>query len=64
VKQKVKILQEMIQKRIADALGDREVVYKSLDAPPVAGAVIWATQKSGAKPDMAKIKTELEKAGL
>jgi len=60
----VKILQDMIQKRVADALGKREVRYTNLDAPPVAGAVVWATQKSGAKPDMVKIKTELEKAGL
>ncbi|MCL2221576.1 MAG: hypothetical protein FWC20_05105 [Oscillospiraceae bacterium] len=64
VKQKVKILQDMIQNRIADALGNRDVKYTNLDAPPVAGAVVWASQKSGIKPDMEKIKAELKKAGL
>ncbi|MCL2248280.1 MAG: hypothetical protein FWC13_03340 [Oscillospiraceae bacterium] len=64
VKQKVKILQELIEKRVADALGERPVKYIIAEAPPVAGAVIRAMQKSGIKPDTTKIKAELKKAEL
>jgi len=61
VKQKVKLLQDLIQKRITDALGARAVNYITANAPPVAGAVIGAMQKSGITPDVAKIKAELKK---
>ena len=47
MKQKVKILHEMIERRVSDALGGRAVEYLILDAPPVAGAVMWAAQKAG-----------------
>jgi N-acetylglucosamine kinase-like BadF-type ATPase len=47
VRQKVKILQDMIAQRVRDTLGERTVEYLQLNAPPVAGAVIWAAQKAG-----------------
>jgi len=49
VKQKVKVLHELIDKRVSEALGGRPVEYICLDAPPVAGAVLWAAQKAGFK---------------
>jgi len=51
VKQEVKILPETIEKLVAEALEQRgegrKVEYVYLQAPPVAGAVIWAAQKAG-----------------
>jgi N-acetylglucosamine kinase-like BadF-type ATPase len=64
VKQKVKILQELIEKRIADTLNGRPMEYILLDAPPVMGAVIWAAQKAGFNITMSSIKTGLAEAGL
>jgi len=64
VKQKVKILQELIAKRVDDALGGRAVEYSNLDAPPVAGAVMWAAQKAGFDIDLSSVKAGLIAAGL
>jgi len=61
VKQQVKILQEMIKTRVESALDCQDVVYNELDAPPVAGAIMWAAQKVGFEFDIAKVKTELER---
>jgi len=62
VRQKVRILQELIKKRVHEALKGRAVEYIRLDAPPVAGAVMWAAQKAGFSIDMKSIKAGL--AGL
>jgi N-acetylglucosamine kinase-like BadF-type ATPase len=59
VKQPVRILQDMIEKRVAKALREQPVEYIILDTPPVAGAVMWAAQKAGFD-----IKMESIKAGL
>jgi len=59
VKQKVKLLQDFIKMRVDDALNGRSVEYITLDAPPVAGAVMWAAQKAGFNVDMESIKTGL-----
>jgi len=59
VKQKVKILQELIDMRVNDALNGQPVEYTCLDAPPVAGAVAWAAQKAGIE-----IEMPTKKAGL
>ena len=64
VKQKVKILQELISMRVDDALSGQPVQYSRLDAPPVAGAVIWAAQKAGFDIEMTSIKAGLAAAGL
>ena len=64
VKQKVKILQELIKKRVDDMLDGRTVEYKRLDASPVAGAVMWAAQKAGFDIEMASIKAGLTAAGF
>jgi len=64
VKQNVKILQELIEMRVNDALKDRRVEYICLDAPPVAGAVSWAAQKAGYDIEMSAIKAGLEAEGL
>ncbi|MCL2425870.1 MAG: hypothetical protein FWD05_05990 [Oscillospiraceae bacterium] len=59
VRQKVKILQEMIAMRVDSALDSQEVIYTELDAPPVVGAVMWAAQKAGFEFDIDKVKAEL-----
>ena len=64
VRQKVRILQELIEKRVDKALGERVVEYTRIDTPPVAGAVIWAAQKAGINIDMTSIKAALKAAGL
>jgi len=64
VKQKVKLLRDFIKMRVDDALKGRSVEYTALDAPPVAGAVIWAAQKAGFEIEMESIKAGLEAAGL
>ena len=64
VKQKVKILQDFIKKRVDDALKGRSVEYNLLDAPPVAGAVMWAAQKAGFNIKMESVKAGLADAGL
>jgi len=64
VKQKVKLLQDFIRMRVDDALNGRSVEYINLDAPPVAGAVMWAAQKAGFKIEMESIKAGLTAAGL
>jgi len=64
VRQKVKLLQEFIEMRVNDALNGRAVEYTRLDAPPVAGAVMWAAQKAGFNIEMASIKAGLAAAGL
>jgi N-acetylglucosamine kinase-like BadF-type ATPase len=46
VKQPVRILQDLLEKRIKETLGSRHVEYICLDAPPVAGAAMWAAQKA------------------
>jgi len=64
VKQKVKLLQDFIKMRVDDALSGRSVEYTALDAPPVAGAVMWAAQKAAFEIEMESIKAGLEAAGL
>jgi len=64
VKQKVKLLQGFIEMRVDDALSGRSVEYTRLDAPPVAGAVMWAAQKAGFEIEPASVKAGLLAAGL
>ena len=64
VKQKVKLLHDFIKMRVDDALKGRSVEYTALDAPPVAGAVIWAAQKAGLDIEMESVKAGLAVAGL
>jgi len=64
VKQKVKLLQEFIEKRVDDALGGRSVEYTRLDAPPVAGAVMWAAQKAGFDLELDSVKAGIAASGL
>ena len=59
VRQKVRILQKLIEKRVYDALDGRDVEYIYLDAPPVAGALMWAAQKAGFNIEMKSIKAGL-----
>jgi len=59
VKQKVKILREMIKMRVDSALDCQDVVYTELDAPPVAGAVMWAAQSAGFDFGIDTVKAEL-----
>jgi len=69
VKQKVTLLHESIKKRVDDMLAAHShkghtVEYSRLDAPPVAGAVIWAAQKAGLDIEMSAIKAGLKAAGM
>jgi len=69
VKQKVTLLQDYIAQRVYDALNNTSrkgtpVEYTRLDAPPVAGAVIWAAQKAGLNIEMSSVKSGLKTAGL
>jgi len=64
VKQKVRILQDIIEMRVDNALGGRSVEYTRLDAPPVAGAVMWAAQKAGFDIELASVKAGIVAAGL
>jgi len=64
VKQRVKILQRFIEMRVDASLNGRAMEYTILDAPPVAGAVMWAAQKAGFNIEMASVKAGLEAAGL
>jgi len=64
VKQKVKILQELISMRVDDALNGHPVIYNQLNAPPVAGAVMWAAQKAGFNIEIESVKAGLTAAGL
>ena len=69
VKQKVTLLQDFIKMRVDEALNERfhtgyTVEYTRLDAPPVAGAVMWAAQKAGFHIEMESVKAGLAAAGL
>ena len=74
VKQKVTLLQEYIKKRVNDALVEHlsgkhlpeafTIEYTRLDAPPVAGAVMWAAQKAGFNIEMDSVKAGLKASGL
>jgi len=64
VKQKVKLLQDFIKMRVDDALSGRSVEYTCLDAPPVAGAVMWAAQKAGFDIELASVKAGIVATGL
>ncbi|MDR2589953.1 MAG: hypothetical protein LBC71_03045 [Oscillospiraceae bacterium] len=59
VKQEIKLLQEMIKKRLAKKLNNRPIEYNTLAAPPVAGAIKWAALKAGFDIDITKIEDEL-----
>jgi len=64
VRQKVKILHKLIGMRVDSALNGRSVIYNQLDAPPVAGAVMWAAQKAGFDIEISSVKAGLAAAGL
>jgi N-acetylglucosamine kinase-like BadF-type ATPase len=59
VKEKVKILPEIIEKRVRTALGPRSIEFIPLDVPPVAGAIISASQKAGAGIGLDTVREEL-----
>ena len=57
VKQKTTILHDLIEEKVSSVLeGKYNVEYTRLDAPPVAGAVMWAAQKAGFHIEMPAIK--------
>ena len=64
VKEKVKILPEIIERRVRASLGARRIAFRALDTVPVAGAVLWASQRAGFGIEMAGIKETLSKSGL
>ena len=64
VKEKVRALPRLIEERVRARLGDRPVEFRMLDTVPVAGAVLWASQKAGFGVGMAAIKRSLADAGI
>ena len=64
VKQKVRILHDLIAMRVDGALKGQPVEYTRLDTVPVAGAVMWASQKAAFNIEMSSIKAGLAAAGL
>jgi len=63
-KQKVRVLPDMIECKTRGKLGCRPMEFRNLEAPPVAGAVLWAAKKAAFDIEMAKIREELTAAGL
>jgi N-acetylglucosamine kinase-like BadF-type ATPase len=61
IKEKVKILPELIEKEVDELLAGRPVEFCALDSPPVAGAVLWASREAGFNFTLNKIKEELSK---
>jgi len=63
-RQRVKVLPEMIGKKVCTATGGRPFEFLFLDAPPVAGAVLWASKKAGFDIPMESIRKGMASAGL
>ncbi|MCL2697892.1 MAG: hypothetical protein FWE74_07405 [Oscillospiraceae bacterium] len=59
VREKVRILPALIEKRVHEMLSGRSVQFFTLDTPPVAGAVLWAAREVGFDLTLDKIKKEL-----
>lgn len=55
VKEKVRILPDLIEDLVRNRLGNRDLEFLSLDVVPVAGAVFWAFQSAGISIDMKTI---------
>ncbi|MCL2527094.1 MAG: hypothetical protein FWE42_01650 [Defluviitaleaceae bacterium] len=56
VKEKVKVLPDLLKARVDALLGAGKVEFITLDVPPVAGAVMWAFREAGICVDAALIK--------
>jgi len=61
VRQKVKVLHGLIEKRVKTALSGRDVNFILMDSPPVVGAAVWAAQKAGFNLDVDAIKVATAK---
>ena len=64
VKEKVKVLPQLIDKRVRGILGGRPLEYFTLDTVPVAGSILWAAQKAGFGFNMDVIKPALAESGI
>ena len=64
VKERVRILPQLIERRVHEHLGERPVEFLSLKAPPVAGAVLWAARSVGFDADPESVCAKLAEAGL
>jgi len=64
MKEKVRVLPDLIGIRVRALLGERVVEYFTLDTPPVAGSILWAAQKAGFGFGMDTIKPALAEAGI
>lgn len=56
VKEQVKVLPNLITSRVSELLKDRQIVFSSLEAPPVVGAVLWAFREAGVNVDVMRIQ--------
>ncbi|MDR2558188.1 MAG: hypothetical protein LBC86_01390 [Oscillospiraceae bacterium] len=61
VREKVRILPELIEKRVGEMLDGRSIEFFMLDTPPAAGAVLWAAREAGFNITLEKIKEGLPK---
>ena len=64
VKQHTRILPQMIENRVKNALGFRDIEFLLPHAPPVAGAVLWAARSIGYSMDISAIHRSLVDAEL
>ena len=56
VKERVSILPTMISERLDILLGERQIEFFNLEAPPVSGAVIWAFRELGVPVDVNQVR--------
>jgi N-acetylglucosamine kinase-like BadF-type ATPase len=61
VKEKVRILPQMIEKRVGELLSERNIEFFTLDTLPAAGAVLWAAREAGFSITLEQIKAGLAK---
>jgi N-acetylglucosamine kinase-like BadF-type ATPase len=61
VKEKVQLLPDLIKQRVSELTENRIVEFRTLQSPPVAGAVFWAAKKAGFDITLAAIKEGLPK---
>jgi N-acetylglucosamine kinase-like BadF-type ATPase len=63
-KEKVRVLPEMLARKVAERLQDYRVSFHTLRFDPVVGAVYWASREAGLEWDVQNIAEEIKKAGL
>jgi N-acetylglucosamine kinase-like BadF-type ATPase len=63
-KEKVKVLPEILARKIAEKLPDHRVSFHILKFAPVVGAVYWASREAGMEMEVQRIAKGIKEAGL